>query len=296
MGTGKPSIEAGFTGKLASRPWLALLLMILSTIVIAFFVGMLIPSARVGSATPLMQFVIGMIYHLLLGFIIAPLIFRLPRGKQTYRQYLTDIGFTPMRPFFRLVILAIACYVILALCQISASIIWRLIRGGPLTISFLRYITDISGDLPPASASLLVSLPSIFEEVDFRGVVLQTFRNKVTDRQAILFSSLGFGMIHLVNLLNPGTDPLWVLGQVGWAVIMGVFYANITLKTGSLLPAMIVHYLGNAFIGSLTGYLQATAPVGVEILMGITMTMGIVPVTLMILLTNAFACKYLRAA
>lgn len=118
----------------------------------------------------------------------------------------------------------------------------------------------------------------------FRGIVLTVFLRRYSERQSIAFSALGFGLIHLLNLAM-GREPVWVLGQVLWAFCIGLFYGYVFVRTGSLLPSMIVHYLGNAFIGSLTGYMQARASVEVQALYGILLSLGLVPTALMILWT-----------
>jgi hypothetical protein len=55
---------------------------------------------------------------------------------------------------------------------------------------------------------------------------------------------------------------------------------------------MIVHYLGNAFIGSLTGYIQAWASIEIQALYGVIFV-GIVPSTLMILWVRYFSSGWL---
>jgi membrane protease YdiL (CAAX protease family) len=136
-------------------------------------------------------------------------------------------------------------------------------------------------------------VPSAFEEVGMRGIVLTVFLGKVSRRRAIAFSALGFGLIHILNLAT-GREPVWVLGQVIWATSIGIFYGYVFIKTGSLLPSMIVHFLGNAFIGSLTGYLQSHASVEVQALYGVIFSVGIVPTVLMILWTRTFTSRWLR--
>lgn len=76
-----------------------------------------------------------------------------------------------MRPFFWLLLLGLSCYLILALCQAGGVLVYRAREGQAITWPFVRSILDLSGDLPPKSWSLLVSFPSIFEEVAFRGVM-----------------------------------------------------------------------------------------------------------------------------
>jgi membrane protease YdiL (CAAX protease family) len=128
--------------------------------------------------------------------------------------------------------------------------------------------------------------------VAFRGIALTVFMSKYSERKSILFSSLGFGLMHALNLLN-GADLVWTMGQVVWAIIMGLFYGYVFVRTRSLLPPMIVHYLSNIFISSLTGYMQARASIEIQVLYGVLLSLGIVPVTLMILWTRFFSSRWL---
>jgi membrane protease YdiL (CAAX protease family) len=197
-----------------------------------------------------------------------------------------------VQPFARLVLLALSCYIILALSQAAASFVYRLFEGQPISGWFVRQVFDLSGDLPPDSSSLLVSIPSIFEEVAFRGIVLTIILRVYSERKSIVFSSIGFGLIHVLNLVS-GRELVWVMGQIVWAFAIGLFYGYVFVKTRSLLPSMIVHYLGNVFIGSLTGYMQARASIEIQTLYGVIFSLGVVPVTLMILWTRFFSSRWL---
>jgi len=280
---------------LYEHPWLSLLVFIITTVFsIALSGTVIFGLMKLPEDYPAVQFIQGMSYHILTIFLLVPFVLRLPKGKRTYRQYLDDIGLSRMQPFIKLMLLALSCYVILALSQIAASLIYRLSEGLPITMDFIRRVINFSGDLPPGSSSLLISIPSAFEEVAFRGIVLTVFLNKYSEHKSIVFSSLGFGLMHVLNLAN-GADFIWVMGQIIWAFIIGLFYGYAFVKTRSLLPPMIVHYLGNVFIGSLTGYMQASASVETQVFYGVTLSLGIIPATLMILWTKFFATKWLTA-
>jgi membrane protease YdiL (CAAX protease family) len=84
-----------------------------------------------------------------------------------------------------------------------------------------------------------------------------------------------------------------VVGNVVWTAIAALFYGYVTLKTESLLPAMIVHYLGNLFVGAITAYIQASATISAVAIYGVLFTFGIFPTILMLLWTRFFAAQYL---
>ena len=158
---------------------------------------------------------------------------------------------------------------------------------------FLAGVWDLSTALPPQSGSLWESLPSVFEEIAFRGVVLALFLSRYGRNASILISSAAFAMLHLLNLTSPH-DPVWVLGQVGWAFLMGVMYGYLFIKADSLLPGMILHYLGNVFVGSIMAYLNANSTTGVQMLYGVITTFGLVPVALMIAWIRFFSRRWLN--
>jgi membrane protease YdiL (CAAX protease family) len=66
-------------------------------------------------------------------------------------------------------------------------------------------------------------------------------------------------------------------------VIIGLFYGYVVLKSDSLLPAMLVHWLGNTFIYAFTRYIQLNASVTTNAIYGLIITLGLVPTILMIL-------------
>ena len=279
--------------RLYEHPWLSLLAVVVTTVVSIILASNLVMWIGLSLSSPIGEFANAMTFHILTVFFFVPVVLRLPKGKRTFGQYLDDIGLTRVQPFARLVLLALSCYVILALSQAAASFVYRFSEGLPITGSFVRQVFDLSGDLPPGSSSLLVSFPSIFEEAVFRGIVLTVFLGRYSERKAIIFSALGFGLMHLLNLAS-GRELVWVLGQVVWAFILGLFYGYVFVRTRSLLPPMIVHYFGNVFIGSLTGYMQSRASIEMQALYGVIFSLGIIPTTLMILWTRFFSSRWLR--
>jgi membrane protease YdiL (CAAX protease family) len=192
--------------------------------------------------------------HILTVFIVAPFVLGFPGKTQTYTAYLSEIRLTKVQPLLGLILLGFSCYLILALSQAAGVLVYRLTQGLPVDWSFIRSSFVLANELPPRSTSWLMSLPSIFEEIAWRGMILALFLRFYDQRKAILFSALGFGLIHILTLLE-GRPPVWTAGQVVWAAILGLFYGYVTLKTGSLLPAMLVHYLGNLLVAAINAYI-----------------------------------------
>ncbi len=100
-----------------------------------------------------------------------------------------------------------------------------------------------------------VILAPIGEELIYRGIVLRSCA-KVSQRFAIFFSAFIFGIMH-------GNPYQFVLG-----FMVGIPLAMITIRTGSLIPAIICHMVNNAFacIPSVAGYFSETASIAINII------------------------------
>lgn len=104
-----------------------------------------------------------------------------------------------------------------------------------------------------AVAIALTATVAFGEEAVFRGVVLRVLLRRGV-RATVLGSAACFGVMHVVNLLA-GDDPVTVGAQVLMAAGLGVAFAAVTLATGSLWPALVVHLLLD-----LANALQAAVP------------------------------------
>ena len=269
--------------QLYQHPWLSMLAVMLSWIVCLFIFAII--SGGLFKQTPGTQstvFTTTLLAHITLLFLIVPFVFRLPEGKRSFKAYLDAIRLSHLRPVFQLLLLALSCYLIQVLCQIAGVLVYRLSHDLPVNWTFIQMEYHLTKLVPSGSWSWLEPFPSIFEEVAFRGVVLSVFLLRYSKPKAILFSSIGFSAMHLLNLTG-GKELSWVLGQVAWSVIFGLFYGVLVLKANSLWPAMLVHYLGNLFIAPLTAYLQNSASMQTQTMYGIIFFFGFIPTTLMIL-------------
>jgi membrane protease YdiL (CAAX protease family) len=94
---------------------------------------------------------------------------------------------------------------------------------------------------------------------------------------------MSFGLFHLMNLLNPGATVISVLAQVVYCSLIGLFYGYITIKSESLLPAMLLHWLGNAFIYTFTRYIELYASIPEQSLYLLVFGLGLIPTVLMTL-------------
>lgn len=90
-------------------------------------------------------------------------------------------------------------------------------------------------------------IPAFFEELAFRGVVMQTLR-RFGDGFALITSSLLFAIIHANFSQTPN------------AIIMGLVMGYFTMLTGSLWPAIAIHFINNLSVILLLFATQTMSP------------------------------------
>ena len=83
--------------------------------------------------------------------------------------------------------------------------------------------------------------PGIWEELTFRGITIPILLNRYTQKTAIIISSVMFAIAHSINLI--GGNPIFVLFQVVYTFFMGLVFGSLFIKSNSLIPSIILHYL-----------------------------------------------------
>ncbi|MBQ1490636.1 MAG: CPBP family intramembrane metalloprotease, partial [Blautia sp.] len=77
------------------------------------------------------------------------------------------------------------------------------------------------------------------EEIYFRGIICQMWLER-GKRQAILISSVLFGISHLMNIAG-GAGPVATVFQICFAFTYGLVFAQIFLISRSLIPCIFLH-------------------------------------------------------
>ena len=278
--------------QLKDHPWIALVVVLFSFVFLLNVCSIvLFEILQLNPQDPINQILPATISNLLLLFVIIPLLFKLPCGNGRLEHYLDDIGLLKLKPFLKLMLIGLTCYLIFLISQASGTIIFRVSQGNPVNVEFIREMFRFSSEFPPKSNGWLVSLPSILEEFVFRGIILVVFLNKYSSIKAVIYSAISFGLIHLLNLASD-KEMIWVLGQVIYNSIAGLFYGYLFLRTKSLLPVILIHYLNNLFIGTITIYIQSNASAEIQSFYGIVFFFGIIPTTLSIIWIRYFLKKW----
>ena len=178
---------------------------------------------------------------MLLWLVIVPRFLGLPNGEEHLKGYIRTIGIKSDGKLIRNILLGVGCSAIAFLCRfITANI-------------FGNYVfdLDIIFGTPGSSLSfygwflfILMLIPGIWEEVSFRGVMMTLNMRKYSRTTVIIVVSLLFGFFHYFNLLG-GSDLIATTLQVIWAAFFGFLLGYLFIKTKSLIPSIILHYLVN---------------------------------------------------
>lgn len=117
------------------------------------------------------------------------------------------------------------------LILIASTNLWR---GAALRMSVLETVLYVISML----------CVGFLEEVIFRGFLFQALC-KDNVKQAVVISSITFGIGHIVNLLN-GAEIGSTMLQICYAVALGFLFTIIFYRSKSLIPCIVTHSVINS--------------------------------------------------
>ena len=139
------------------------------------------------------------------------------------------------RTLILILAIPIVVTIILMLLTIIYSVVWIGIFGEPsINTDVGTYWESSSIDIALLFLSVAIVTP-IVEELMFRGYILDAINRKHSDWTAIIWSSILFGLLHFLG----GAF------YIGSALIGGIIYGWIRVRTGSLLPSIASHMVWN---------------------------------------------------
>jgi sodium transport system permease protein len=104
-----------------------------------------------------------------------------------------------------------------------------------------------------AAVGLFALLPAVCEEVAFRGYILTGLEDGHRTRSAILLQALLFGFLHVL---------LSLFQQLFNATLLGIVLGLLAVRSRSLLPGIVFHFLNNAMAVSLAYWVHEPAVAG----------------------------------
>lgn len=266
--------------RLSWHPWVSLVVLVTLMVFLGIMSRKLVHALLLAGfeMNPIIETAFGMIVGIFYFFGIVPYVLGLPQGRTSITRYLHAIGLRRPESISNLAVVTLPCIAILFSGWLLASFIYnQLFLGGDLAF-FVNQLLDTSRALPPRNWSIVTAIGSIFEEVLLRGIFLTMLLDRHTERESIGLSSLAFGAIHIINLLNgpPTTELLiGVFAQILWCTMYGLFYGYLFIKTRNLIPCMVMHYVGNGFISF--WWFTPNAPFPVYMILMLVFYVGLFP-------------------
>ena len=145
------------------------------------------------------------------------------------RQRLTDV--LPLRPIGPLNMLLIA---LITITLMPLATLFNIVTM--LVLGIGNNVSEIVGEVTQSGFGLafiiIVLMPSVFEEISLRGVVLSNYR-RVDVHKAALVNGLFFGIFHL--------NPIQFL----YAFLLGYVFALMVIYTRSIYAAIFAHLVFN---------------------------------------------------
>ncbi|MFX1555409.1 MAG: lysostaphin resistance A-like protein, partial [Promethearchaeota archaeon] len=185
-----------------------------------------------------------------LWFLIVPKGMKLPEMSDNFKDYTKKIHLSTYKPLLRNILLGVGSFIIFGVVVLI----------GAITLG--NYIFDPSilfGNPNPDRFGLaglgwflfvFMLIPGVWEETAYRGVAIPMLLKKHSLRTSLIISSVIFGFAHTFNLITYtliGIDLfialILVSFQVIYATLLGFAFGYMYIKTKSLLPSIILHYL-----------------------------------------------------
>lgn len=98
------------------------------------------------------------------------------------------------------------------------------------------YFPDLSGGMIVPAFIVIAIMPAVFEEIMFRGLLLNCCQNGMGSIRTILVTGFCFSLFHA----SPE--------QTVYQFIAGCAFAFIAIRSGSILPSIVMHFINNALI------------------------------------------------
>ena len=121
---------------------------------------------------------------------------------------------------------------------------------------------DISIDISVLSVIVTMFFVSLMEELIFRGCVYKICEAKWGGKKAVILSSILFGFIHIINVLND--DIAVVALQIAYATSIGVVFAILIYKKQGIYLSILAHAVIN-----ITANIGATETIYKEIIFSV---------------------------
>lgn len=172
-------------------------------------------------------------------------------AKNTVRE----VAVFKCNPVYYVIALLMAFGLIFCVSKINSVTLefFKLLGYTPRTDS--SYVPSLDGWLILPALIFIAVIPAIIEEFLFRGVILSNARAEMGDICTVFTVGFCFSLFHA----SPE--------QTVYQFICGCAFALLVIRSGSLLPAVFIHFINNAFILILyaCGYAETPFPFAADV-------------------------------
>jgi sodium transport system permease protein len=126
----------------------------------------------------------------------------------------------------------------------------------PIPSVIRQSLSEMMSQIPNTwvAVGVLALLPAICEETAFRGFILSGLEYRRRTRSAIFLSALMFGFLHVLMSL---------FQQLFNATLLGVVLGLLAVRSRSLVPGILFHFLNNALAVTQASWLPYLESAGV---------------------------------
>ncbi|NHJ46283.1 MAG: CPBP family intramembrane metalloprotease [Asgard group archaeon] len=248
---------------LSEHPWLGILILLFLYIIfliVPTFIYRIFVNPAFFVSHLYLYYIIDFFGVAFLFLVIVPLVLGIP-NKRGYVDHFQSIRVTNFKPPYRTIVLGLIAAIVTLVCMLIATLLAALVGGD--------MIFEPSLMIDPLYPATIYSTlkPGIWEEVAFRGIILVLLLRKYSKKTSIIVNGILFGTFHVVNILvgilnawifeiepEPSLNGFLIIEgfRVLYTTFFGIFLAYLFIKTNSLIPCIITHYLVDAFASQVT--------------------------------------------
>lgn len=172
------------------------------------------------------------------NYLLSPLMIGLCLAFVSYKNKIefTDIFRVKCKPKYYLIGVLLIFGLLFSLSYLNGLSVKFFKLFGYKERSSSSYFPDLSGGMFVPAFIVIAILPAVFEELMFRGLLLGCTENGAGSIRAILITGFCFSLFHA----SPE--------QTVYQFIAGCTFAFIAVRSGSVLPSMLMHFINNALI------------------------------------------------
>ena len=177
--------------------------------------------------------------YLYVSFLISPVIFALGvlTTLKMRKVKFKEVFPVKCHPKYYLIGLMLVFGLIMSLNQVNEWFL-RLINKeeGEAYKQLSDFISNISGWDIPLAFIVLAILPAFFEELTFRGVILNSCEKNMGSIRTVFVVGFCFALFH-------GAPE-----QTIYQFIAGCLFAFVAVRSGSILPGIMMHFINNGIV------------------------------------------------